>query len=274
MDPPTKEEIVVLHELRKRISDINLIEQDLLEDKNLVRYLRARSGNIDDAEVMLRNHNDWYIAEDIKGSLAEYESPPGWEDDFYYKLTGFDRTGCIVAVAPFGAWDIQKEMANGNKEEFVKYCFHQIERLWSAAKYQSKSEDHMKQLVGIADLEGFSLRQVTSYDVVEAAIRCLKGFDANYPETIKTIVIVNAPWAFQLMWKVIRPFLSERTQSKLAFIGGNKEKWREAIIQHCEPDQFPEYYGGTLPDSVKLFIGRDGSTSKLSENQNEIISRK
>ncbi|ODN04832.1 SEC14-like protein 2 [Orchesella cincta] len=274
MNPPTKEEVELLQELRKRVSDINFVNDEVLEDKDLVRFLRARSCNLDAAEIMLRNHHDWYIAEDMKDNLANYDSPPGWDDDFYYKLTGFDRTGCIVAVAPFGKWDIQKEMANGNKEEWVKFCYHQLERLWTVVKFKCKNKDHLTQLVGIADLEGFSLRQVTSYDVVEAAIRCLKAFDANYPESIKTVVIVNAPWAFQLMWKLIRPFLSEQTQSKLSFLGANKEKWRETMLNYCEADQFPEYYGGTLPDSVKLYIGRDGSTGNYSENQNEIIERK
>lgn len=115
-------------------------------------------------EITLLQHRKWLETEDIKGLLAEYESPKGWTKDFYYALMGKDRTGCPVIYAPFGKWDIQKEMALGNKEEFVKYVYHNMELLFTYVKRLSKKESHIKQVVGIIDLDGFSLRQCTSID--------------------------------------------------------------------------------------------------------------
>jgi len=268
MDPATKDELEVLKELRERIQDLGLGKEDLT-DRNLIRFLRARNGDLDATELMIRNNEKWQEAEDVKALLTEYEGPKGWDDDFYYALTGFDREGNPMILAPFGKWDMQKVMAEGNKEEFVRHIYHQMERCWNFLQKISKGGDHMKQAVGIVDLGGLSLRQCTSIDVVEASIRCLKTFEANYPETFKAAVVVNAPWAFQLIWKLIKPFLSERTHAKLFFIGNDKDKWREAITRFADLDQFPEYYGGELPNTTKIHISRDGTINKTLLNQNE-----
>lgn len=117
---------------------------------------------------------------------------------------------------------ITPQIAAGNKEEFVKYIYHHMERQWGMVKRLSKGKDRMLQAVAIVDLEGLTLRQVTSLDgkclhlyvsnfnqewnsqlsqkfsfsvlflvVVEAAIRCIRTFEANHPETVKAAVVVN-----------------------------------------------------------------------------------
>lgn len=96
--------------------------------------------------------------------MWDFKYPKEWEDDFYYTMCGIDREGNPVLYAPFGRWDIQREMALGNKEEFIKYVYHQMERAWTMVKKMSKDSDHLKQAVGIVDLEGLGLRQVTSLD--------------------------------------------------------------------------------------------------------------
>lgn len=51
-------------------------------------------------------------------------------------------------------------------------------------------------------------------------------------------------------------------------MGSDREKWKEAVLKLVDPDQFPESYGGTCPDTKKIYVARDG-TFKYTENQNE-----
>lgn len=42
---------------------------------------------------------------------------------------------------------------------------------------------------------------------------------ANYPESLGSMYIVNAPWIFDAAWKTIKPFLKESTQVKIQILG-------------------------------------------------------
>ncbi|CAG7717693.1 unnamed protein product, partial [Allacma fusca] len=36
-------------------------------------------------------------------------------------------------------------------------------------------------------------------------------FEANFPEYVKFIVFLNAPWFFPMFYKCVKPFLSDKT---------------------------------------------------------------
>ncbi len=47
------------------------------------------------------------------------------------------------------------------------------------------------------------------------------------------------------MWNILRPFLSEKTLSKVSIIGQNQEKIEKCLNEIVAVDQLPRKWGGT-----------------------------
>ena len=54
--------------------------------------------------------------------------------------------------------------------------------------------------------------------------------------------IINAPWAFQFVWSVIKPWLDEVTVSKIDILGSD---YKETLLKQILPENLPEEFGGT-----------------------------
>ncbi|CAG7672826.1 unnamed protein product, partial [Allacma fusca] len=65
----------------------------------------------------------------------------------------------------------------------------------------------------------------------------LRIFEANYPETLKTCIVINAPAVFQVMYKLIKSMVSTHTISKIRVFGAKQDEWKAAILENIEPDQ-------------------------------------
>lgn len=78
----------------------------------------------------------------------------------------------------------------------------------------SKSIPTEQRIMICFDLSGFKL-SCMDYDIVKLLISIL---EFNYPETLSSALIINAPFIFYACWAVIRPWLDPITASKVAFI--------------------------------------------------------
>ncbi|ODN04855.1 SEC14-like protein 4 [Orchesella cincta] len=55
----SENEKIALSQFKERLKDLNLENQDLMEDRRLINWLRARDLKLDAAESMFRKHLDW-----------------------------------------------------------------------------------------------------------------------------------------------------------------------------------------------------------------------
>jgi hypothetical protein len=67
---------------------------------------------------------------------------------------------------------------------------------------------------------------------------------AHYPETLHTIVVVNAPSFFPTVWSWIKAWFDEGTRNKVHVLGADPG---QALLQLMDADSLPQVYGGTLP---------------------------
>ncbi|CAH0748492.1 unnamed protein product [Diatraea saccharalis] len=103
-------------------------------------------------------------------------------------------------------------------------------------------------LTVIFDMEGFSMRQYAWKPAAEMVVTLLKIYEANYPEILKTCLIVNAPKVFALAFSVIKKFMHENTISKIKIYGTDSKKWQAQVLAMVDKDQLPVFYGGTMVD--------------------------
>jgi hypothetical protein len=62
-------------------------------------------------------------------------------------------------------------------------------------------------------MTGFSMSNM-DYTPVKFMIKC---FEANYPESLGSVLVYKAPWVFQGIWKIIRGWLDPVVASKINF---------------------------------------------------------
>ncbi|KAK8784641.1 hypothetical protein V5799_008997 [Amblyomma americanum] len=57
-----------------------------------------------------------------------------------------------------------------------------------------------------------------------------------------------APGFFPFFWKIVRPFLTERTANKLHIF--THDGWQQVLLKYVDPSQLPAHWGGTIVDPV------------------------
>jgi hypothetical protein len=78
---------------------------------------------------------------------------------------------------------------------------------------------------------------------------------ANYPEMIDKIIVVNSPTMFSALWTVVRPMLNPRTASKVVVLGSSLDPLYDLI----DPKELPVWLGGyNLNDLTATYDGKDG----------------
>ncbi|CAG7721231.1 unnamed protein product [Allacma fusca] len=248
MDPATEfsvKEVEAVQELRKRVADLEpKFKSDFLrQDLSLLRFLRARELNLNKSEEMLRKHINWRAENQVDNILNEQIYPQFFED-FPVKLSGRDKEGYLVATAPVGKFDFRSMVESGLKDEFVLFVVQWFERVLDICDQMSTKEKFYSQLCVVFDFEGFEYKQLASKAVISMVIELIQIFEANYPEILRVVWIVNAPAIFNVLWGVIKPFLTERTNSKIRIFGSNKNKWRTDILNMIDEDNIPSEFSG------------------------------
>ncbi|ODN04858.1 SEC14-like protein 2 [Orchesella cincta] len=265
MDPSNKE-VELVEQLRSNLSDLNLSKQES-ETKNLLRFIRARSHSIENAENMFRRQLQWREQNDMENSV-HYQHPKEFKSYWPWYITGFDDSDGPVIIVPIGLWDAGK--VTGNYNEFVKYCYNGIETVWRTVQQTSQGQNGYNQFSVVLDLKGANYKQVTNLDAMQGVLEVVKAFEANYPETLKFGLLINAPYVFEMAWKLIKPFISEATHAKLKFLGSDCKLWREELLQYMNEDQFFEKYGGTMPDCTEIAFEKR-CAKRRGSNSNEYI---
>lgn len=80
------------------------------------------------------------------------------------------------------------------------------------------------------------------YAPVKFMIKC---FEANYPESLGTVLVYRAPWLFNTIWAIIRGWLDPVVAGKVHFCRNVEEL--EAFVPKS---QIPTECGGILLDTT------------------------
>ncbi|KAG6003855.1 hypothetical protein E4U21_001654 [Claviceps maximensis] len=77
-------------------------------------------------------------------------------------------------------------------------------------------------------MTGFTLANM-DYQPVKFMIQC---FEANYPESLGVVLVHNAPWVFQGIWRIVRGWLDPVVASKVKFTNN-----RAGLEEFIKPEQ-------------------------------------
>lgn len=200
---PTDEELSSVARLKEQFTAEHL-EGNKLTDTAYLRFLRGRKHDEEKALRALARYIEWrkeFDVDNIGDKTEEFQT----EVEAKKVETGFyDRDG-RPAVHIYAR---KHNKYSRDIEQVRKMIIYSLE---DVLKRTNPAEER---IVICFDLKGFSLNCM-DYEVVKMIVDIL-GF--NYPETLHTAFIVNAPFLFSACWAVIRPWLDPVTASKVSFI--------------------------------------------------------
>lgn len=226
---------------------------DEVEFFKLLRFLRARKFNVEQAMAMIRADCHWrrdvvgydLILEDAQDVLGcdlarVYQYFPTW-------LQGFDKQHRPVSYRQFGKFEIWQILQLTSFQSLVR--FHAWESEMAIRQMFSKSREmgiNVETFVCVVDAQGWGVRLATS-DAF-AFIKSMADTDAaHYPERLGRLIVINAPFALSWAWSIIVTFLDEVTKAKIS-IYLSESSWKPVLFDLVDKSSVPNMYGGDAPD--------------------------
>ncbi|CAG8167799.1 unnamed protein product [Penicillium nalgiovense] len=154
-------------------------------------------------------------------------------------LHGVDRAGrpiCVVRVRLHKAGDQDNE----GLERFTVYTI-ETARLLLASPVETATI--------VFDMTDFGMANM-DYAPVKFMIKC---FEANYPESLGTVLIHKAPWLFSSIWSVIKGWLDPVVAAKIHFTKNRQDLENfihpSQIMKELEGDEDWEYKYVEVPEN-------------------------
>jgi len=222
------EEKPAFEQLKVRCEDL---KQD---DITILRFLRAREGDVSKAEDMLRKSVEWRKVHQVE-TFLDWTPPKPITEDFKYSYLGEDNHGYATVYIPIGRWHIRDIIEDGYKEEAFQIRFKVLENIINWV-----NETQRYQFVIIFDMQECTYRKIAHTPTIQLLLAAFRDFEANYPERLHAAYVINAPWVFPYVYAMIKPLLSGRTLSKVKIFDGNVPQWKAALLERIPEESIPQ----------------------------------
>lgn len=236
-----------LDKLREAVADV---KKPSHTDAFLLRWLRAREFDVSKAERMYRHDLEWRKEHGVDDMISSYEIPELVKENFPGAILHPCNDGRPMWIIPSGI-DMKAFVALLTPAVVQRHCIYMLEYAESLKRSASKEAvTEMETHYLVIDVENFSIRQVYSWEVVKTITDMLQMMEDHFPECLEKCIIINAPYFFPIMWKLIRPFLTERTTNKVE-IFAKADAWKERLVDIVGAASLPAHWGGDM-------VGPDG----------------
>ncbi|CAN6585670.1 unnamed protein product [Malus baccata var. baccata] len=178
-----------------------------------VRLLRADL-DIEQASAMFLKYLKWRRDFVRKGSISASEIPNQIAQNTMF-LQGSDKNGYPIAVI-LGYRRFQDSL-----KEFKRFVVYGLDKICAKEVF----------LYSNSDLRGYL-----------GALSILQDY---YPERLGKMYIVHAPLIFMMVWKIVYPFIDNKTKKKILFV--KNKMLKSTLLEEIDESQLPEIYGGKLP---------------------------
>lgn len=182
----------------RELVDIAGGKSEGVDDASLTRFLVGFSMDVEVAAKAFAKHQEWEAFIKPRGFISETEIPNELNAKKSY-LQGRDKQGRPISVIL-----ARNHFNNKDVDEFRRFIVYSMDKILASSSTDGK-------LNVIIDLKGLGLKNLDSKAFIE-------GFDiyqSHYPERIEKFYMVNAPFIFNGLWKVVSPFISEITRKKV-----------------------------------------------------------
>lgn len=230
--------------LHSKLQDLD--HPDCLSRPSLIRWLRSRNWNEQEAEKMLRKHIHWRRENNVDTILSWYKMPEVVDKYFPGGICGSDKHGKPLFIAPVGCLDPKTFMRAVSRVDFIRSRIYQMEYILRVILPEAceNANQEISQLSVIMDMQGLGFKHM-SPSWLSILAESVATMESNYPEVLGICFVINAPPLFSKLYGFIKPILSKTTQEKVHVLDSN---YQETLLRHFSADSLPAFYGGTLVD--------------------------
>ena len=246
----SEEEKSAVEELRKNCQDIKIPILDVDPKLSLLRFIRARQGNLKKAEAMMRK------TAEFRGNCAdnifhEFEMPEVLDRYFPGSVQTpdaplfVDKLGRPIVYEALGQVDpsgIVNATKAGGDNFMAKYNTYNMEHLLRRCReLTKKSGKPVCQAVIIEDVKGLCHRHLFPAGLALFG-RLTRVMEDHYPEIMGVTYVINAPSIFTMIWGIVKKFFDERTRDKIHILGTD---YLPTLLKTIDKSQIPVELGGT-----------------------------
>ncbi|EGD79386.1 hypothetical protein PTSG_09796 [Salpingoeca rosetta] len=227
----------LVKEMRQRLKHVL---QPIHSDRFLVRYLAAQNYDLDKGTEMARKHLQWREEmgadrpiPELIATVPEVRSvcecvllnPPH---------TTTTTTNTITAVRACRVEDVAR---------YHGMVF--MEQVYDKLRQQSEKHNRLiDKFIVVQDMTGWSLRSMQK-PLINMVMETTHLRNANYPQILRKMIIINPPTIIGMCWSLVKPFLRERTRRKIMIVRGKPSQF---LSEFMDESQLPRMYGGLAPD--------------------------
>lgn len=219
----------------------------------LLRFLLARQCNVHRAREMLQDVLSWRQQHHVADALPHWEKVKHERFDSYWKAsgcTGEDGQGDLVVFERIGQYDV-RGLLRCNQAFIQQHCIYSAECVLASLelarrRHLQRGSNRGFQLTVVADMAGLdiSFLDPRALQMCKAVARLEAD---HYPEVLKRIIVVRAPWIFAAVWQLCRPFMDKGSLEKVDIVKDSETT--EAILKHVPPEIVPKALGGSMPSA-------------------------
>ncbi|KAF1802444.1 CRAL-TRIO domain-containing protein [Mucor lusitanicus] len=202
-------------------------------DVLLVKFIRARESDLTKATQMLTDTLIWrkdFGADNLLDEAID-DSVLG-SVSYIYKT---DKEGRPVCYNFYG--DIDQEKVFGDKDKFIRWRVQVMERGVQLIDFVNTDS-----MVVIHDYKNASLFGRSS-NAKTATKEIIKIMQDNYPEFLAAKLFVNVPYWGAMIFKLVRPLLSEATTKK--FVVCSNDELYQSLTNIIDEANLPKDYQKT-----------------------------
>ncbi|VFR02207.1 unnamed protein product [Cuscuta campestris] len=212
------------------------------DDHTILRFLRMRGFDKEKAKEVLLNYLKWREEFEVdkicKGfKFDEYEKV---KKCYPHGFHGVDKHGRPVYIERIGMVDVHKLLKVTTLERFVKYHVTEQEKTLNLRfpACSAAAKKHIASTTSIFDVKDVGMSNF-SKNARNLFWKIQKIDSCYYPETLHRLFIVNAGPGFTLLWKLIKPFIEQRTQVKIQVLEDIKN-----LAEVIDPSNLPTFLDG------------------------------
>ncbi|KAI3836921.1 hypothetical protein MKW98_005254 [Papaver atlanticum] len=223
---------------------------DEKSDAILLKFLRTRDFKAKEAFTMIKNTVKWRKEFGIDTLLDEDLGLSNDLENVFF-MDGFDKKGHPVCYTVYGEFQSNKDLYSkmfSSEEKRLKFVEWRIQFLEKSIRKQLDFGG-VSTFLQIHDLKNSP--GAGKWELRLAADQAFDLIQDHYPEFAAKHVLINVPWWYLAFYKMVSPFLPQRTKSKFVFTGPSKSpktlfkvvSW-EGEVSYCAefvPDNEPGY---------------------------------
>eukprot|EP00854_Cymbomonas_tetramitiformis_P000506 gene506-900_t len=262
---PLADEVVRFNEFKRQIDEKGIVVPVTLVsagdyEGTLLRFLRARQLVTAKALKMLEDTLAFRAQEKVDLLLLKPVAPEAVANIRKHQACshlGVDLEGHPLFLDRPGYTDIDGMLSSGVKEDDVM-TYHLQELEWFANYYtwvRSEQCGHTVDKKTVV-VDG-AKTSVSLFMKIRTLFSRISTVDqANYPENVNKIVIMNAGWFFSGVFRLITPLLDVHTREKIAILNSSRSDF-DALHAVVAPSHLPKVFQGEMKDEDSFTVCGD-----------------